>query len=64
MLTSEAFENSVKGEIPVYFRCMEINSGVQEYQAETVCIFETWFLMQGNSLLLLSEPPRGDRASF
>jgi hypothetical protein len=40
MFTSGASENSVKCEIPVYFRCMEINSGAEEYLAETVCIRE------------------------
>jgi hypothetical protein len=29
MFTSEGSENSVNCEIPVYFRCMEINSGAE-----------------------------------
>jgi len=46
MSTSGALGNSVKCEIPVYFRCMEINSGAEEYLAETILISETWFLMR------------------
>ena len=51
--TSEALGNSIKCEIPVYFRCIELNAGAEEYLAETVRVSSTWLLMKSPRLLTL-----------
>ncbi|MGB7848542.1 MAG: hypothetical protein WBL63_23215 [Candidatus Acidiferrum sp.] len=44
--TSANLSDSIKCAVPVLIRCMEIDSGAEEYLAETVRVSPMWFLIK------------------